>query len=171
MGGHGALTIYLNSTSYRSCSAFAPIANPTNCPWGQKAFNGYLQGGIDEARGKYDATDLITKAKDPVRILVDYGTGDKFYHNGQLLPENFLKAAREAGHDELQVRVRSQEGYDHSYYFVSCTSIVMDNVFTLLGRCHRSQLSLQTKFTVRYYSLPLSLFEINMASHSPCQLS
>ena len=46
------------------------------------------------------------------------GTSDKFYQQGQLLPENFLKAARGAGYDEFQVRVRSQEGYDHSYYFV-----------------------------------------------------
>ncbi len=46
------------------------------------------------------------------------GTADNFYKNGQLLPENFLKAARDAGYDEVQVRVRSQDGYDHSYYFV-----------------------------------------------------
>ena len=145
MGGHGALTLYLNSLrkgtkQYRSCSAFAPIANPTNCPWGQKAFSGYLQGGVDEAKEQYDATELIKKlGGKPVHILIDYvsihrpvlethvqtrehitqGTGDNFYKQGQLLPENFLKAAREAGYDEVQVRVRAQEGYDHSYYFVS----------------------------------------------------
>lgn len=50
------------------------------------------------------------------------GTGDNFYQQGQLLPENFLKAARDAGYDEVQVRVRSQEGYDHSYYFVRLPS-------------------------------------------------
>ena len=78
MGGHGALTIYLNSIRdgtkhYRSCSAFAPIANPINCPWGQTAFNGYLTGGIEEAKEKYDATELIAKmGKVPVHILVDY---------------------------------------------------------------------------------------------------
>ena len=78
MGGHGALTIYLNSIhsgtkQYRSCSAFAPIANPVNCPWGQKAFSGYLQGGIEEAKERYDATELIKKlGKEPVHILVDY---------------------------------------------------------------------------------------------------
>ncbi|KAI0803327.1 carbohydrate esterase family 1 protein [Irpex lacteus] len=126
MGGHGALTIYLNSLrtgskQYRSVSAFAPIANPINCPWGQKAFSGYLQGGIEEAKEQYDATELITKlgGKIPVHVLVDYGTGDNFYKNGQLLPENFLKAARDVGYDEVQVRVRQQEGYDHSYYFMS----------------------------------------------------
>ncbi|TFY83402.1 hypothetical protein EWM64_g610 [Hericium alpestre] len=121
MGGHGSLTLYLSSPSkqYRSASAFAPISNPINAPWGKKAFSGYLQQGVEEAKQKYDATELISKHKDPVHILVDYGTGDKFYQTGQLLPEIFLKAAREAGHDEVQVRVREQEGYDHSYYFIS----------------------------------------------------
>ncbi|VDB99575.1 unnamed protein product [Peniophora sp. CBMAI 1063] len=162
MGGHGALTLYLASETkqYRSASAFAPISNPINAPWGHKAFGGYLQGGVEEARGIYDATELIKKHKGPVHVLVDYvsngfshvfpgalhpslvgarsgpeadardtdalgrrdlsqGTGDNFYKNGQLLPENFLKAAREASFDEFQVRVREQEGYDHSYYFIS----------------------------------------------------
>ncbi|KZP31154.1 carbohydrate esterase family 1 protein [Athelia psychrophila] len=121
MGGHGALTLYLASLSgtkqYRSASAFSPICNPTQVPWGQKAFEGYLQGGVDEAKGFYDATDLIAKIKEPVHILIDYGTADNFLH--QLHPDEFLQAAREAGHDEVQVRVRSQEGYDHSYFFVS----------------------------------------------------
>jgi len=121
MGGHGALTLYLSSKykQYRSASAFAPISNPTKCPWGEKAFNGYLQGGVEEAKDQYDATELIKKTKEPVHILIDYGTGDNFYKQGQLLPENFLKAARETGHDEFQIRVRSQDGYDHSYYFIS----------------------------------------------------
>ncbi|KAF8203039.1 esterase D [Pholiota molesta] len=114
MGGHGALTLYLGSKTkqYRSASAFAPISNPTKAPWGEKAFNGYLQGGVAEALDKYDATALISKASDP-------GTGDNFYKQGQLLPENFLKAARDTGHDEFQVRVRSHNAYDHSYYFIS----------------------------------------------------
>lgn len=78
MGGHGALTLYLNSLrngtkQYRSVSAFAPIANPTNCPWGQKAFAGYLKGGVEEARDQYDATEVISKlGKIPVHILIDY---------------------------------------------------------------------------------------------------
>ena len=54
------------------------------------------------------------------------GTGDNFYKSGQLLPENFLKAARDAGYDEVQVRVRSQEGYDHSYYFVSAPTVELE---------------------------------------------
>ncbi|EKM61295.1 carbohydrate esterase family 1 protein [Phanerochaete carnosa HHB-10118-sp] len=125
MGGHGALTLYLNSLrtgkkQYRSCSAFAPVSNPINCPWGQKALGEFLKGGVEEAKEQYDATELISQlGGKPVHILIDYGTSDKFYQEGQLLPENFLKAARDVGYDEVQVRVRSQDGYDHSYYFMS----------------------------------------------------
>ena len=74
MGGHGALTLYLASETkqYRSASAFAPISNPINAPWGHKAFGGYLQGGVEEAQEIYDATELIKKHKGPVHILVDY---------------------------------------------------------------------------------------------------
>lgn len=78
MGGHGALTLYLNSLregtkQYRSVSAFAPISNPINCPWGQKAFNGFLEGGVEEAKEKYDSTEIISKlGKIPVHILIDY---------------------------------------------------------------------------------------------------
>lgn len=79
MGGHGALTLYLSSLisgkrQYRSASAFAPIANPSKAPWGEKAFKGYLSGGVDEGREKYDATELLKKlgSKEPVHILVDY---------------------------------------------------------------------------------------------------
>ena len=66
------------------------------------------------------------------------GTGDNFYQQGQLLPENFLKAARDAGYDEVQVRVRSQEGYDHSYYFVSgyrLYLLLIDTPDFLVCRC------------------------------------
>ena len=78
MGGHGALTLYLNSVlsgrkQYRSASAFAPISNPTKCPWGEKAFKNYLEGGLEEAKDKYDATELIRKTnKEPLHILIDY---------------------------------------------------------------------------------------------------
>lgn len=68
------MTLYLASLikQYRSASAFSPICNPTQVPWGQKAFEGYLQGGIAEAKGVYDATELIAKIKEPVHILIDY---------------------------------------------------------------------------------------------------
>jgi S-formylglutathione hydrolase len=74
MGGHGALTLYLSSAAkqYTSASALAPVCNPTKSPWGVKAFNAYLQGGIEEAKEKYDATELIARSKNPVHILIDY---------------------------------------------------------------------------------------------------
>lgn len=86
MGGHGALTLYLASHGkYRSASAFSPICNPTKCPWGEKAFGGYLQGGVEEAKGKYDATDLIATVKDGVNILIDYVRSRPFSHCERLL--------------------------------------------------------------------------------------
>ena len=74
MGGHGALTLYLSSSikQYKSASAFAPIANPTKSPLGKKAFSGYLQGGVTEAKERYDATELISRTTGPINILVDY---------------------------------------------------------------------------------------------------
>ncbi|KAJ8594808.1 carbohydrate esterase family 1 protein [Rhizopogon salebrosus TDB-379] len=122
MGGHGALTLYLTSLlsgtkQYRSASAFSPICEPSEVPWGTKAFSGYLAGGVAEGKDGHDATAMIGEVKGAVHILVDYGTADNFIH--QLHPDKFLEAARAAGYDEVQVRVRKQEGYDHSYYFIS----------------------------------------------------
>jgi S-formylglutathione hydrolase len=118
MGGHGALTIFLkNPGKYKSVSAFAPIANPSNCPWGQKAFSGYF-GEDDKQRWKeHDATQLISSFSGDPEILIDVGTGDNFYKQGQLLPENFEEAAKKSG--KKGVKVRYQDGYDHSYFFIS----------------------------------------------------
>ncbi|RDA94349.1 hypothetical protein CP533_3789 [Ophiocordyceps camponoti-saundersi (nom. inval.)] len=114
MGGHGALTLFLRHPDlYRSVSAWAPIANPSQCPWGEKAFRGYL-GQDRESWKDHDATELVKKWKKdkPLNCLVDVGTGDNFYKQGQLLPENFEKAVKEAG-------IQGVQGYDHSYYFIS----------------------------------------------------
>ncbi|CAE6535730.1 unnamed protein product [Rhizoctonia solani] len=127
MGGHGAITLYLKGVLglggqgvvYRAASGFAPILNPTRCPWGEKAFKGYLKGELEEGKA-HDATELIAKAKGKtVHILADYGTADNFYKSGQLLPENFMAVAKDAGFGTDTVNVREREGYDHSYYFVS----------------------------------------------------
>ncbi|BGP27288.1 hypothetical protein JCM10295v2_006252 [Rhodotorula toruloides] len=126
MGGHGALTLYLKSllasspsTAYLSASAFAPIANPTKCQWGEKAFKGYLSRGLEEGK-EYDATELIAQVKGKeVKILVDVGTGDNFYKQKQLLPENFIAARDAAGFSPEDVEVNLHEHYDHSYYFIS----------------------------------------------------
>lgn len=117
MGGHGALTLFLKHPGmYKSVSAFAPISNPINCPWGQKAFSGYL-GDDKEQWKKHDATELVKGWKGKgFKTLIDVGTADNFYKQGQLLPENFEKAAKEAG---AEVEVRYQPEYDHSYYFIS----------------------------------------------------
>ncbi|CAL9044105.1 unnamed protein product [Musa banksii] len=118
MGGHGALTIYLKTLKnirYSAVSAFAPITNPTNCPWGQKAFSNYL--GSDKSDWQeYDATLLIEKcSKISTPILIDQGEDDKFLHD-QLLPHNFEDACKGAN---APLVLRMQPGYDHSYYFIS----------------------------------------------------
>lgn len=117
MGGHGALICTLkNPGMYKSISAFAPISNPIQCPWGKKAFSGYL--GEDKASwNDWDATELAKKYNGPpLDILIDQGKEDNFLKQGQLLPENLLNAAKDAG---LPLVLRFQEGYDHSYYFIS----------------------------------------------------
>ncbi|OTB20611.1 hypothetical protein K445DRAFT_52071 [Daldinia sp. EC12] len=119
MGGHGALTLYLKSPGkYRSVSAFAPIANPSQCPWGEKAFSGYLGSDDREVWKEHDATELVKGwAGKDIKALIDVGTGDNFYKQGQLLPENFEKAVKEAGVKGLELRY--QPDYDHSYFFMS----------------------------------------------------
>lgn len=115
MGGHGALTIGLkNSQHFRSISAFSPISNPMQCPWGQKAFNAYL-GNDFETWKQYDASELLKQAQAKLPILVDQGDADGFLVE-QLKPEVLEAAAKE--HDS-DVEIRIQPGYDHSYYFIS----------------------------------------------------
>ncbi|KAK5171850.1 uncharacterized protein LTR77_003486 [Saxophila tyrrhenica] len=117
MGGHGALTLFLkNPGKYKSVSAFAPITNPSKCPWGEKAFSGYFGENDKQRWSEHDATELLPKYPDNTDILIDVGTGDNFYKQGQLLPENFEKAAKDAGKN---VKVNYREGYDHSYFFIS----------------------------------------------------
>jgi S-formylglutathione hydrolase len=116
MGGHGALVLALrNPDIYRSVSAFAPIAAPSQCPWGVKAFSGYL-GEDREAWKQYDASELVKQAsRFEGGILIDQGLADQFLKE-QLHPDVFERNAREAGQD---VTVRRHEGYDHGYFFIS----------------------------------------------------
>ena len=114
MGGHGALVCALrNAHRYRSVSAFAPIAAPMHCPWGRKAFSGYL--GRDEATWRdHDASELVARQPFHSPILIDQGTADKFLAE-QLHPEIFLDACRRSGQ---AVELRMHGGYDHGYYFI-----------------------------------------------------
>ena len=125
MGGHGALTLALRHPElFQSVSAFAPIASPTRCAWGEKAFTAYL--GDDRAEwAKHDATLLMESgAASGVYddILVDQGDGDQFLTD-QLKPELLKAAADEAGQ---KITVRMQPGYDHSYFFMA--SFIDDHV-------------------------------------------
>lgn len=116
MGGHGALTIALkNSSRYKSVSAFAPIVSPSRCPWGEKALSGYL--GSDRKNWReYDATSLIEdRGWNGPTLLVDQGTQDQFLEN-QLKPELLIEVCKRLG---VPLDLRMQQGYDHSYYFIS----------------------------------------------------
>lgn len=114
MGGHGALTLALRHPSrYRSLSAFAPICNPANVPWGEKAFTGYL--GPDRARWlEHDASALMAKAPFAGEVLVDQGLSDKWL-TSQLHPEALEQAAARSGQ---ALTLRRHQGYDHLYYFI-----------------------------------------------------
>ncbi|MFC4341610.1 S-formylglutathione hydrolase, partial [Cupriavidus numazuensis] len=132
MGGHGALVLaQRHPQRFRSVSAFAPIAAPTRCPWGQKAFTGYL--GADRSRwDEYDASALMAAQKVPpfpAGILVDQGLSDQFLPN-QLHPEALEAACAAVGQP---LTLRRHTGYDHGYYFIS--TFIADHI-----RHHAGQL-------------------------------
>jgi len=116
MGGHGALICALkNPHAYRSVSAFSPICHPVDCGWGQGCFTAYL-GDDTGSWQDYDATALINAGARVNDILIDQGTADEFYDEGQLLPEA-IQAACNAMEQPLTLRL--QDGYDHSYHFIA----------------------------------------------------
>jgi S-formylglutathione hydrolase len=118
MGGHGALTLALRHPGlFASVSALAPIAAPTRCPWGEKAFSGYL-GEDRQAWAAHDASALMhaqSKAPYPGGILIDQGMADKFLTE-QLHPEAFESACKAVSQP---LTLRRHAGYDHGYYFIA----------------------------------------------------
>jgi S-formylglutathione hydrolase len=115
MGGHGALVCALrNQKQYRCVSAFAPIAAPSSCPWGVKAFSGYL-GDDRSTWSDYDASELVARHGYGDTILIDQGTADKFLDE-QLLPQRFVTSC---GTSNTKLQLNYREGYDHGYYFIS----------------------------------------------------
>lgn len=123
MGGHGALVCGLrNRDRYRSISAFAPIAAPSQCPWGQKAFQAYL-GDRSETWQQYDATELIKTGPEDTRpILIDQGLADSFLAE-QLQPQRFVAACQQV---KRSIHYREHPHYDHSYYFIA--SFMADHI-------------------------------------------
>ncbi|WP_462171883.1 S-formylglutathione hydrolase [Pseudoalteromonas xiamenensis] len=115
MGGHGALTLGLKNTQqYRSISAFSPISNPTQCPWGQKAFTAYFGNNVTRWK-EHDASILLSQSTGETPILVDQGESDPFLIE-QLKPLA-LEAAAESYSGRFELRLHA--GYDHSYYFIA----------------------------------------------------
>lgn len=115
MGGHGALVMALrNPDMFQSVSAFSPVCNPVDCPWGKKAFRNYL-GDDTQLWEQYDASLLLQKSASAPPILVDQGSADNFLDE-QLRTEALIKANQVSG---AGAQIRYQEGYDHSYYFIA----------------------------------------------------
>lgn len=115
MGGHGAITIALkNPERFKSVSAFAPIAQPSTAGWSKPAFEKYL-GNDQSAWRAYDTTALIEDGHRIENLLVDQGTSDSFLDDG-LRPWLLQEACSKAG---IPLTLNMQEGYDHSYYFIS----------------------------------------------------
>ena len=134
--GHGALSIGLeDSSSWVAVSAFAPIVNPTKCPWGEKAFKAYL-GGVDHGK-KYDATSILVQRSTPIAefddILIDQGTDDEFLET-QLLPDNLIVAAEKSGQ---KITLNMREGFDHSYFFIA--AYIDDHIKFHAKRLHKKQ--------------------------------
>ncbi len=123
MGGHGALTLALRHPGrFRSASALAPVAAPMQCPWGVKAFSGFL--GEDRSTwADHDATELVKAgARHPGKLLIDQGLADKFLAE-QLGIDAFEAACRSAGQ---ALELRWHAGYDHGYFFVA--SVIEDHL-------------------------------------------
>ena len=115
MGGHGALTFALkNADRFASCSAFAPIVNPSTADWSRGALTAYL-GADESAWADYDAVRLIENGARFPEILIDQGEADSFLEDG-LRPWLLGEAVKGT---DMQVTVRMQPGYDHSYFFIS----------------------------------------------------
>ncbi|WP_207907649.1 S-formylglutathione hydrolase [Ancylobacter aquaticus] len=115
MGGHGALTIALKHPDrFRSCSAFAPIVQPSTADWSRPALEKYL--GADESEWRaYDAVALIEDGRRFPEFLVDQGSADSFLETG-LRPQLLADACKAAG---IPLTLTLREGYDHSYFFIS----------------------------------------------------
>ncbi|MEP4889862.1 MAG: S-formylglutathione hydrolase [Aliiglaciecola sp.] len=117
MGGHGALTIGLsNIQKYTSISAFAPIVNPLDCPWGKKALHAYLGDDVSEWE-QYDACKLLQQQGQflQIPILIDQGLNDDFYQS-QKLTKPFDELAQKLKYPAI---VNYHSGYDHSYFFIA----------------------------------------------------
>lgn len=122
MGGHGALICALrNPVRYRSVSAFSPIVAPSQVPWGQKAFTGYL-GTAKHLWKEWDATELVAKSEWTGPILIDQGSADEFLET-QLKPHLFEAACKAKA---VPLSLRLQPNYDHSYYFIQ--SFIGDHI-------------------------------------------
>ena len=115
MGGHGALIMALrNPQKYKSCSAFAPIVEPSTASWSSEAFKKFL-GENKDVWNMYDSVSLIKNGYSFPEILIDQGLADSFLEEG-LRPWLLEEACKDT---DINLKLRMQPYYDHSYYFIS----------------------------------------------------
>jgi S-formylglutathione hydrolase len=115
MGGHGALIMALrNPQKYKSCSAFAPIVEPSSASWSSEAFKKYI--GLNKKYwDMYDSVSLVKKGYVFPEILIDQGEADSFLDEG-LRPWLLADACKNTS---INLELRMQPNYDHSYFFIS----------------------------------------------------
>ena len=115
MGGHGALIMALrNPQKYKSCSAFAPIVEPSSASWSSEAFKKYI-GLNKECWDMYDSVSLVKKGYVFPEILIDQGEADSFLEEG-LRPWLLADVCKNTS---INLELRMQPNYDHSYFFIS----------------------------------------------------
>ena len=136
-------------------------SNPSKTPWGTKAFQNYLltrtKSNPPSEWFEYDSSALLSRSKAPkgsLHILADTGSGDDFLKRGQLEPRTLEQAAKDAGREEGEVQVRMQEGFDHSYYFVSARSVALGIAVLLYCRSSVDRKRADLDVYARAYSVP-----------------
>ncbi len=115
MGGHGAIVMALrNPKKFKSCSAFAPIVEPSTASWSSDAFKKYI--GLNQSDWQmYDSVALVKNGYHFPEILVDQGDADSFLKEG-LRPWLLDDACKDKN---INLKLRMHPNYDHSYYFIS----------------------------------------------------
>ena len=115
MGGHGAIVMALrNPKKFKSCSAFAPIVEPSTTSWSSDAFKKYI--GLNQSDWQmYDSVALVKNGYHFPEILVDQGDADSFLKEG-LRPWLLQDACKDTN---INLKLRMHPNYDHSYYFIS----------------------------------------------------
>lgn len=103
-----------NPTAYKSVSAFSPMMDHLVSELSEDAKKTYFKEE-NEFRA-YNAADVLRNLSEPFKMpgLIDTGSSDEFME--KLAQKESVELIKSKGHN---ISVRYQDGYDHSYFFVS----------------------------------------------------